>query len=311
MLSICIVKNNEIMFPQFNVNTCTETNEDIINLCKTHTEIYKFEIKNKNDIYHKIVDIIKMESNDIGDTKIIYDNENYSYQMCFINSDKEERGNLNIFGMYLGKYNIDENCKIRGNCVILKYDIKEKKIVEFTNEDMIKIIINHFVHKGIKINTDDSFNIFKYLCHPLEWMEETERIKYLCCQIELFDKKINIFIKKNETNKINEQASSILNNKNIYEDCYMTLSNDFRFFDLDTDMYIKLRMIMSDGNIIKDEEKKYDIELGQNTRNIMNFDLFVNDKIKEISDKWQNNYYKKNYDINNEILNNTDVDKKT
>lgn len=311
MLSICIIKNNEITFPQLNVETCTETNEEIIKLCESHTEICRFETTDNSSIYRKIVEIINMGKNDVGDTKIIYDNENYSYQMCFISSDNEERGKLNIFGMYLGKYALDGNHKIRGNCVVLKYDINARKIIDFEAGDMSRIVVNHFVHKGIKINVDGTFDTFKYFCHPLEWINGCDRDKYLCCQTELFDKKINFFVKKNETNALNEQASSMLNNKNIYEDCYIVLSNDFRFFDLNEDMYIKLRMIMSDGTVIRDEEKNYDFELGQSTRNIMNFDMFINSKFKEVSNGQPSDYYRKKYDINNEILNKANVDGKT
>lgn len=281
-LSIAVIKNNDILFPTLSTNLCNKQNDQIINLLEKCVEIKKIQFDHKNEIIYKMANLMNQkEKIDVGTTKIIYDNLNYSYQLCYIDSDKTERGDYNMMSMYLCRVNNDSEIKIRGNCVLLKVDVNNNKLVNLTMDDMLDVFLQHYVHTCIEIDCNGKLDEIKFIFNPLEWMPSEQRGKYKIYNIELFDKKI--LIAYNETEKqINERATKFIKFEKINGPCYVVLSNDEKFLSIDKSFYAKLEYVLANRDKLTPNDFIYDNEIGSSTKKIYNFDMFINDKYERI-----------------------------
>lgn len=280
-LSIAIIKNNDIQFPILQPNSCTKNNNQISELLKSCVEIRKINYERKNEIISKTADIIEQkEKIDVGMTKIIHDNLDFSYQLLFVDSDKQQRGNYNTMSMYFTRTNNDSEIKIRGNCVLFKINIKTNQIVDITMDDVIEIFLQHYLHTCVKINCDSTLDEVEFIINPLEWMT-TEKENYKYYSIELFDKQILIaYDTKNDI--INERITKLIGQE-AYSICYIVLINDERYFSIDKKIYEKIEHIILNREKLSATDFIYDKEISKQTKKIYNFDMYIDDKYRKIT----------------------------
>jgi hypothetical protein len=238
------------------------------------------DISLTDDIAKQFVDIINMKNDDIGDTIICYKEEEYIYELFFV--DKVS-GNTNNICTKLanGKHIFD-------TAILLKSKKNNEKYenVSITKYDVFILIKNILIHEGIIIDNYNKITIFNYFNNPLEWMANSDEYgNFRHYEIDMKNFILIIIIElKPSFNDINILAS-LINNTNVIKGkvilALRKVSNDMydiddNFININNNVFNQILINMYNKNIINNN---YNNELVNNIINNLKNNETMNEKI--------------------------------
>lgn len=165
-----------------------------------------------------VVDITGMDQNTIGDTAILYEDERWMYQMCYLsmqdNQMPETRPFNSLATLLMGD---PEGKKIHGRVLILRSEIGADhtcKQDSVTLDNISELVRWRLLHRGVKIRTDGSLEPVEFKTDPVE--NETDPKNWAVTDISFFGLTVMIFLQlvPDETN-LNHYASTLLGSRMV------------------------------------------------------------------------------------------------
>jgi len=276
-IDVIFIEPNEYNIYENKVNDLT------INLLREQIEDYiKFHKCFNNDINiiemlcDKNIEYLSNNEKISLCTKIIYETKNSIYELIYI----ENCTNKNNFATTLIKSENNVN-----GCVLILKTLLNKKRTSCYIEEFYEIIFKNFIHTGVKINTDDTIDEFKFYYHPMDWMNLDDQKKMFTIEKKFANKILIFYLKENFEKKNNNNATILWKNNIIYDTCYLSLyeieNNELIYKNIDNELYKKILEISKKTN---DDYSCNSIGIYDN---IITFDLYID----AIIDNLKNNSY--------------------
>lgn len=209
-------------------------NKSVINFNITFTNIDDVKQSIYNDITNNILQNISLktlpdnsqntfckalceyiDSSQVISTYNVYYTDEYLYQLIYIEVDKQccNDETLNYLGTQLtnGSYCID-------NVIIIKNKIlndNSTELVSITKEDLLNLMCNTIIKKGVIVEPDNTIKEFEYINSPLEkYSYDLIKKMFRYLEIKLYNCILEVYYKIDDvSNKLNINGSYICNKK--------------------------------------------------------------------------------------------------
>jgi hypothetical protein len=189
---------------------------------KSHIKF--IDVNKIKDVFDSMNKYVIKEKNDIVNIADIYYTSEYNIQAMFLQSNEGYNSNkINLLGSQLNNGNSCES-----NMLLIKRNITNDNFdyVDITIDDIIQMVIDTFLHKGVILRHDGRIDQYEYIYDPLEWTiqkETHENIRYH--EFKLLNFVMTFYVNKNEkqeSEKFNKNAT-VIYGKNIYGDVILSL----------------------------------------------------------------------------------------
>lgn len=208
-------------------------------------------VHNCTDITTAMEDIIlkcNFDPDDIINTTIIKESENFVYYMIHTIDDNTKKKDINGIAMILSK----KLFRITGSVGIIKESFNcssnSNSFSPVSMQNILDIYHKNLVFDAVKINHDGSFDVVNYIYNPIDWTKPEESLNYKFVEFELFGKIIMVFIELNPKNNFKNETASTLLGKNIYGHVIVSMRDkiddilivDNRYESIDTSVLKKI-----------------------------------------------------------------------
>lgn len=268
------------------------------------------ELKNNQEIFDKIGYYIQPDDKSIMNITDLYYDKAYVYQAIYKSCTDNKISTYNGLGSQLTR-----SQSVDGSMILIKRLISspEQQYVDFTFDDLYKLIKHTFVHNAVIVNPNDKIEDFPYMNDVLESVvnnpETYETIRYhehkFLDYVMVFY--CNISIEQTSEN-LNKIASTIYRKK-IYGKVFITLldNNDEhpQHLDLNEDLIMQIYHLYSIEKEIDHEKYKKSFDL-QNQENFpqINYDPNFFSIIEKEFQKYKDSFQKTDINKFNDVLNN-------
>jgi hypothetical protein len=242
-----IYSDGQFVLQNFTQNKLEDVLEDFVELKK---------IKQSEDLTNLILEeFYKYETIQYGHTSKIYEIDNYLYELCYIEDATQKIKDINKIGMTLTKY----KDRVVGSCILIKNrinDINYPELASISMKEIVDVYRRHYVHTGIVINSNNTYEEYEYVINPLEQLKENFN-KYRSIEIRFLDRIIILYFElMPETSNINKNASVLslyshdkLVSGKVFIGCRYNfddaLMSEHEYCDLNKDTFEKVLGIIS------------------------------------------------------------------
>ncbi|CAH6421501.1 Hypothetical protein KVN_LOCUS314 [uncultured virus] len=234
-----------------------------------------------------VTEIIHLDTELLGDTILVFENENYIYQFCHLNPELNGKIGLENDANYLSSFiNIDKT-KLFGPTVLICSQITQNFTCVPCTIDIntiAKIIYSKIIHKGIFIKTNGTIEEFKYLNDPMEIIGSSDISNYQWMQFSILKFNIVLFVQVEPINdEINKKITKFNGQHFIHGDAIIVLkSSENDFIDIDHELFLKILDIcegpLTNRNLT--EEELNDDQKNNNLPIIKNQFCILNSRLK-------------------------------
>ena len=265
--NIALIKPNKLEYNNLSIVLGKDELKDL-----NQDNILIVEVPSNDELVQYISELVDFDEKVVCDCNIIYESNEFIYQMFFLNN-----GSLKVYGKNETKL-INEvashfnglSDSIYNNAVIVKYGLNDNmtaKNASVSMDDLNDILYRKLFKRAIMIEPDSSQNeIITYKSSVFEYFElknlDKEYIDNNLCILEVavYGFYFNIIYEKYpESDKINKSVTKLLGRGKLNGKCIIALKvTDNEFIDLNPSDYEKIITICSNTLIIRnldDEEK--------------------------------------------------------
>jgi hypothetical protein len=242
-----------------------------------------------NDMMEYIVDSLKLTPGLMADTVTCYEDENVIYQLCYIDDDNSpHKGCINKYATEL----VYDKLEVNGPAVLLcSYITNNYTCVSgsLTLEDINKMYLHRTNHIGLKVNTDGSYEEFKFTEEPLTFLEEEERDSYAWFEHNFLTFNLVVYVKKQYMGSlINKNITKLLGIYKIHGPVYIVLKKYTKDYEDLTGMLFEKLLLVAGGSIdnrkLTDEDNR-EPELVGDIYTLNNSYLILRNRLAQLSNK--------------------------
>ena len=242
-----------------------------------------------NDMMEYIIESLGLTPGLMADTVTCYEDENVIYQLCYIDDDKSPHKDcINEYATEL----VYDKIEINGPAVLLCSYISNNYTCvpgSLTLEDINRMYLHRTNHIGLKVNTDGSYEEFKFTSEPLSFLEEDERNSYAWFEHNFLTFNLVVYVKKKyDGGPINKKITKLLGVYKVHGPVYIVLKKYTKDYeDLSGMLFEKLLMVAGgsiDTRKLTDEDNR-EPELVGDIYTLNNSCLILRNRLAQISNK--------------------------
>ena len=245
--NIILIKPNDIIFDYMELHNGTKdyfqsfVNTDVIEIIPVTIDNMMETIINKTGLTPEI----------FGDTAKCLDNNNSIYQLCHIaqidgpqeeGTPKPQEKPFNRLASYM----VMGKSAIYGPAILVKSDFQEDRTCVPSNinglDELCDVIYQRLVHTCVKLNSDGSYEIMKFVESPAEFLSEYDTNNYRFIEVNYLNFNLILFVQMDPDNKtINKRATRLAGEHKVLGTAILvckTTENDF--LNLTAELYDKM-----------------------------------------------------------------------
>ena len=297
---IAIINSNDVSYSDTDMNFANLSPDKITDVISDFF-IFK-EIEDSDQLMNTIITEISGEDNSLPiHTSVVSHIRDELYQMCHVTPLSEEIYTKLKFKKYNGiaSYLSDINMRLYGKAVIFKINGKDNSLTSLNQDSITKIFRSKFIHQGVIINSDNTFDTCQYIFNPVDWIGVSELSNYKYHEVEILGLIFMIFhnlCDQTADANINDAANILLDDTNVklYSKIkgrviiavreYYTDINDQRnvYTDIDIDTVKKVIKLCNDFSQSRKLSESEDIngQMCDGRRIHVNFHQILENRIK-------------------------------
>jgi len=204
-MNICVIDTNDVRYNETDMmhrNFASDTINDVLEDC-----ISFVKINSKDDLLENIVKEIVNYDNEIPiHTATIKNKNNDLFLMCHIAPSKEvyeEMKSKKVKYNGIASHMTDLKLRVYGKAVLYKLDAssEEPNLANITSDDIVELFVSNFIHKGVIVNVNGTFDECKYIFNPIDWISPNEVSTYKYHEVEFLGKILMLFFDSSSKTK--------------------------------------------------------------------------------------------------------------
>ena len=273
-----------------------------------------FELKDYTDeksLHLLLQDVLKLDG--IGLTACnIWETKNVMYVGYFIDYTEAKHNNndtnnikYNKFGSQITKQNVTSHLviiKLKLSYYIANNNVKTNTTYDtIVQQDLLNILENVFVKKGVIIDVDEKMSYYKYIDNPLEHLILTDKNyakNYVYHEYEIFTHIMVVIVDVREINGTINKLGSLLCGKPVKGKIFVGICHKPEFNENPPYDHLSIERLQNIINI-RQKNSSLTTEFANSDREYINFDKLLELKVKE----YTNLQNKDISDITGELLN--------
>ncbi|AYV84237.1 MAG: hypothetical protein Hyperionvirus20_15 [Hyperionvirus sp.] len=212
--TIGIIDTNDIKYDEMDMTHSNFTHEKISEILSDYIQLK--QIETNDEMMETIINELCGEDNElpIHTATVSQPPNNIIYQMCHIAPlSKEIYLKLSSSQKYNGiaSYLSDVNMRIYGKAIIFKINTTDNTLLSITENEITDLLTRKFVHEGVIINTNGTFDTIKYIFNPVDWIPPSDISNYKYHEVEILNLVFMIFHNLTSNESSNDAANKLLN----------------------------------------------------------------------------------------------------